>query len=251
MVFRPLHPAEEGARKSSQSALRAVIFDLDGVVADSHPIHEIAWTKLFAEQGLDPARLNVDFLYAGHPRRAILQHYLGALSASEIETLGRRKDELYAGAAPQLKPKPRIPEVIRQLTGAGIICALATSAGRIRTYATLEKFGLMKEFAAVVTGEEAGTPKPAPEIFLLAAARIEAEPESCVVVEDSVAGVSAARAAGMKCVAFAPVKWFGDLAKAGADDLISALPEDAAGYFKGLLDPLTTNDKEPTAGARI
>src|SRR5215467_9627353 len=220
MAFRPAHGAES-VGTDRQPSLRAVIFDLDGVVADSHPIHEIAWTKVLVEQGLNRAMLNLDFLYAGHPRRAILRHYLGAISSAEVEKLGRRKDELYAQASARLRPKPRIPETLRQLNEDGIVCALATSAGRSRTYETLEKFGLRNRFAAVVTGDEAGTPKPAPEIFLLAAARTERDPECCVVVEDSVAGVSAARAAGMKCVGFAPVKWFGDLAEAGANDLIS------------------------------
>ena len=241
-----MHSAGERVETIGRPSLKAVIFDLDGVVADSHPIHEIAWTKLLVEQGLDRATLNLDFLYAGHPRRAILQHYLGEISLSAVEQLGRRKDELYAEAAARLKPKPRIPEVIRQLNRDGIVCALATSAQSGRTYQTLEKFALTKQFAAIVTGDEAGTPKPAPEIFLLAARRIETDPECCVVVEDSVAGVSAARAAGMKCVAFAPVKWFAELAEAGANDLLSELPPDATGYFQRVL---TASDEEPSAGA--
>src|SRR5215813_8764265 len=206
MVFRPLHSAPDGigpGRPAGRAPrLKAVIFDLDGVVADSHPVHEIAWTKLLVEQGLDRATLNLDFLYAGHPRRAILRHYLGHTGLYDVEKLGRRKDELYAQAAPELKPKPRIPEVLRQLNNDGILCAMATSAGRERTYQTLEQFGLRNQFAAVVTGEEASKPKPAPEIFLLAAKRIETDAECCAVVEDSVAGVSAARAAGMQCVGF-------------------------------------------------
>src|SRR5215467_9357830 len=111
MAFRSPQAAEQGVA-TGQSALQAVIFDLDGVVADSHPIHELAWSKLLVEQGLERTALNLDFLYAGHPRRAILRHYLGEVSASEVERLGRRKDQLYAEAATQLKPKPRIPEVL-------------------------------------------------------------------------------------------------------------------------------------------
>jgi len=163
MAFRPEHSVPRRGT-NHRASLQAVIFDLDGVVADSHPIHEIAWTRLFLERGLDRAKLNLDFLYAGHPRRAILRHYLGDLDVSDLETLGRRKDQLYAEAATQLQPKPRIPEVIRQLNGDGIVCALATSAGRQRTYETLERFGLIGEFAAIVTGEETDTPKPAPTI---------------------------------------------------------------------------------------
>jgi len=248
MAVKQVHTAEKDVGADRQPALKAVIFDLDGVVADSHPIHEIAWTKLLVEQGLDRDTLNLDFLYAGHPRRAILEHYLGAIGVSELETLGRRKDELYADAATLLKPKPRVPEILGQLNEDGIVCALATSAGRARTYETLEKFGLTARFAAIVTGEDAGTPKPAPEIFLLAARRIGVDAKCCVVVEDSVAGVTAARAAGMKCVGFAPAKRFAELAEAGADDLISKLPEDATGYFKAVL---TAKSEEPAAGARV
>src|SRR5215470_19834097 len=125
MAVKQVHAAKKGPGANRQPVLKAVIFDLDGVVADSHPIHEIAWAKLLVEQGLDPATLNLDFLYAGHPRRAILKHYLGAMNDSDVEALGRRKDELYAATCKQLKPKPGIPEVIHQLNGQGIICALA------------------------------------------------------------------------------------------------------------------------------
>ena len=246
MAVKQVHAAKEGTDR--QPTLKSVIFDLDGVVADSHPIHEIAWMELLVEQGLDRAKLNLDFLYAGHPRRAILKHYLGPISAADLEKLGCRKDELYRAAARLLKPKPHIPETLRQLNEDGVVCALATSAGRARTYETLEKFGLTKRFAAIVTGEEAGTPKPAPEIFLLAARRIEADPKCCVVVEDSVAGVAAARAAGVKCVGFAPAKWFTELAQAGAADLISELPKDATSYFTAVL---TARSKEPAAGACV
>jgi len=248
MAVKQVHAAKKGPGADGQPTLKAVIFDLDGVVADSHPIHEIAWTTLLVEQGLDRATLNLDFLYAGHSRRAILKHYLGTIEVSKLGTLGRRKDELYADAAILLKPKPRIPEILRQLNEDGIACALATSAGRARTYETLEKFGLTKRIAAIVTGEEAGTPKPAPEIFWLAARRIGVDPKCCVVVEDSVAGVAAARAARMKCVGFVPAEWFTELAQAGADDLISELPEDATSYFTAVLSAYR---EEPAAGARV
>src|SRR5438445_10364598 len=78
------------------ATLSAVIFDLDGVVADSHPIHEAAWKTLLVEQGIDSASLNLGFLYAGHPRRQMLRHYLGSMAPSEMGRLGRRKDDLYA-----------------------------------------------------------------------------------------------------------------------------------------------------------
>lgn len=216
--------------------LKAVIFDLDGVVADSHPIHESAWKTLLAEQGLDPQTINVDFLYAGHPRREILQHYLGDLSEALVERLGRRKDELYVLAAANLVAKPGIPRVLGELHTAGILLALATSAGRARTQETLAKFGIAGHFSAVVTGNDVRAAKPAPDIFLLAASKLGAAPEEAVVVEDSVAGVQAARAAGMKCVGFALPENAGSLREASADDVIIEFPKDAVRYFQNLVD---------------
>jgi HAD superfamily hydrolase (TIGR01509 family) len=215
--------------------LKAVIFDLDGVIADSHPAHEAAWKALLSEQGLDPATVNVAFLYAGHPRREILNHYLGALSDPLIERLGRRKDELYLRSAKRLAPKPGIPRVLSELQTSGIALAVATSAGRIRTEETLAKFAISRRFSAVVTGNDVRAAKPAPDIFLLAASRLGATSEEVVVVEDSVAGVQAARAAGMKCVGYAPPERMPALLQAGADTVIAEFPSDAAQYFQRVL----------------
>ena len=212
--------------------LKAVIFDLDGVVADSHPIHEAAWKTLLVEQGLDSAALDLDFLYAGHPRLEILRHYLGSIEAPEMDRLGRRKDELYAVAAHELKTKPGIPRVLSELNGAGILCALATSAGRTRAHESLQQLGVARDFSLVVTGEDARSAKPAPDIFLHTAEKLDVKPQECIVVEDSVAGVEAARAAGMKCVGYALPRFAGALAEAGADDVISEFPEDSSAYFK-------------------
>jgi HAD superfamily hydrolase (TIGR01509 family) len=216
--------------------LKAVIFDLDGVVADSHPIHEAAWKALLAEQGLNPATINVDFLYAGHPRRDILIHYLGALSDPLIEQLGRRKDELYLLATEKLVPKPGIPRVLSELQTAGIALAVATSAGRIRTEQTLAKLNIAHRFSAVVAGNDVRAAKPAADIFLLAASRLRVTPEEAVVVEDSVAGVQAARAAGMTCVGYAPPERLSTLIQAGANEVIAEFPPDAAPYFQRLVE---------------
>jgi len=232
--------------------LKAVIFDLDGVVADSHPIHETAWTQLLVEAGLDSKTLNLDFLYAGHPRREILQHYLGQLEPAKMEQLGRRKDELYALAAKELRAKPGIKRALAELEAGGVLCALATSAGRARAHETLEKFEIASRFTVVVTGEEVRTAKPSPDIFLLAAGRLSVAPPDCVVVEDSVAGVAAALAAGMKCVGFAPAgPRLEELGEAGAHDLISEIPQDALGYFRLIADSRSRDEAQLNGTARI
>jgi HAD superfamily hydrolase (TIGR01509 family) len=226
--------------------LKAVIFDLDGVVADSHPIHETAWKTLLIEEGLDPVTLSLDFLYAGHPRREILRHYFGHLEPSDIERMGRRKDELYAVAAKGLKTKPGILRVLSQLNAEGILCAVATSAQRVRTHEALEKFAIKGCFSAIVAGEDVSSPKPAPDIFLLAAGKLGVLAKNAVVVEDSVAGIQAARAAGMKCVGYALPRFVAALRDAGADDVISDLPANATHYFRKLVGghevPATQSD---------
>jgi HAD superfamily hydrolase (TIGR01509 family) len=218
----------------SRAVLRAVLFDLDGVVADSHPVHEVAWKELFAEQGLDADNLNLDYLYAGHPRREIMTHYLGALDAERFEHLSKRKDYFYAQAVALLAAKPGIPVAIMQLRAAGIACALATSAARDRTFETLERLHLQDAFAAVVVGSDVEIAKPAPDIFLLAASKLNVAPESCAVVEDSVAGVQAAVRAGMSCAGFALPNRADELWQAGAKDVFTAVPADAVSYFRKL-----------------
>src|ERR1700737_3020313 len=100
--------------------LRAVIFDLDGVIADSHLMHEVAWKAVLGEQGLDTDRLSMDFILAGRPRNEILRHYLGDLPECVIESLGRRKDELYFQSAEKLMPMPGLLQLLGQLEGHGI-----------------------------------------------------------------------------------------------------------------------------------
>lgn len=231
--------------------LKAVIFDLDGVIADSHPAHEAAWKALLAEQGLDPATINVDFLYAGRPRREILIHYLGALSDPLMERLGERKDELFLRAAEKLAPKPGIPRVLSELQTAGIALAVATSAGRIRTEETLAGFNIAHHISVVVTGNDVRAAKPAPDIFLLAASRLRVTSDEVVVVEDSVAGVQAARAAGMRCVGYAPPERLSILLQAGADEVIAEFPPDAPQYFRRLLERNSQANAPQRAGIAV
>jgi HAD superfamily hydrolase (TIGR01509 family) len=232
--------------------LKAVIFDLDGVVADSHPIHEVAWKALLTEAGLAPEDINVDFLYAGHPRREILKHYLGSLADSEIQHWGRRKDELYELAAKALQSKPGVPRVLSQLKEAGIACAVATSAGRERSVESLELLGLNDYFTVVITGDDVYAPKPAPDIFLLAAKKLSVLPEDCVVVEDSVAGVQAAVAGRMKCVGYTSPERADELHGAGAAAVISDLPQDAFHFFCSFFALTNTGeDSAQTKSSRL
>jgi HAD superfamily hydrolase (TIGR01509 family) len=214
--------------------LRCVIFDLDGVIADSHPVHESAWRKLLAEQGLDPRGLSMEFILAGRPRNEILRHYLGELPPETLEAHGRRKDALYAESAGSLSPMPGLLPLLEQLAERRIPAAVATSAGKRRTLETLERFGISSYFAAVVTGEDVRLQKPHPQIFELAAARLGVSPGEALVIEDSVAGVQAARRAGMRCVGYAEPRRWPELTQAGADEVISEFVPGCLARFERL-----------------
>jgi beta-phosphoglucomutase len=222
--------------------LRAVIFDLDGVIADSHPIHEITWKTLLTEQGLDPNRLSMNFILAGRPRNEILRHYLGDLPASTLESLGCRKDELYSISAASLMPIPGLLKLLDRLDMRGIAKGVATSAGRRRTLETLGRIGISDRFAAVVTGEDVRAQKPNPDIFELTLARLGVSPAQAVAIEDSVAGIEAARAAGMKCVGYAESGRRAELLRAGADQVISEFEPDCVDGFERMFQ---------TNGARL
>lgn len=215
--------------------IRGVIFDLDGVVADSHPLHEQAWRTLLSERGMvrpfDPA-----FLYSGHSRRQILEHYLGSLSEPEIAKLGQRKDELFSSLMHRIQVQPGLTPVLDQLRAAGISCALATSAGRTRSHDILGRLGIADRFQAVVTNYDVSEPKPAPNVFLEAASRLGVDPREAAAVEDSVAGVQAVRAADMLCIGYARGDRMQPLRDAGASDVISDFPDDMIDYLQRVAD---------------
>ena len=203
--------------------LKAIIFDLDGVIADSHPLHHAAWKTLLSEQGRNVNDTEMDFILAGRQRGEILRHYFGELSEEKLATLGRRKDELYQGRAHLLAPMPGLNMLFDELEAAGIAKAVATSAGPARTLQTLKAFGMEQRFQVVLSSADSLKAKPDPEIFLLAASKLNVKVNEALVIEDSIAGVQAAKAAGMKCVGYTSVDRFVTLRQAGADEVISVI----------------------------
>src|SRR3954462_8110064 len=122
-------PERESYKVGIPRMLKAVIFDLDGVIADSHPLHHAAWKTLLAEQGRTVNDTEMDFILAGRQRVEILRHYLGDLPEEQIAKLGKRKDELYQGRAHLLAPMPGLNTFLDELETAEIAKAVATSAG--------------------------------------------------------------------------------------------------------------------------
>jgi beta-phosphoglucomutase len=185
--------------------LRAAIFDMDGVLADSEPIINAAAIAMFAERGLivQPDDF-LPFVGAGEDR------YIGGVAEKygfplDLPVAKRRTYEIYLDLVPlRLQPFPGVHDLIRACRAAGLRVAVASSADAIKVMANLKKIALPPEtWDVVLTGETVQRNKPAPDIFLLAAQKLGVKPNECVVVEDAVNGVRAAKAAGMRCVAVA------------------------------------------------
>jgi len=201
--------------------LRGVVFDLDGVLIDSHPLHREAWKHFLAALGRDVSDSELDFILDGRRRDEILCYFLGKLTHGEIMEYGAKKDEMLRQLGESMQPFRGVVEFLDRLCQAGIRIALATSASRNRAVGTLERLGLASYFEVIVTGDEVPSSKPDPAIYRLAAERLQEKPANLLAVEDAVSGVKSARAAGMRCMGVASAERAQKLCAAGADPVVS------------------------------
>jgi beta-phosphoglucomutase family hydrolase len=178
----------------------AYLFDMDGTIADSMPLHYIAWKQALAEYGcpLFPERLF--YSWGGMPVREIVAtlNQRHALSMP-IEEVAHRKEGLYYELLPRLTA---VPEVLEQIEAAHKRIPFAVVSGSTRESVTksLEVLGLSDKFDILVCAGDYTNAKPDPEPFLLAAKKLNVPPESCLVFEDTAMGVEAATRAGMQSV---------------------------------------------------
>ena len=206
----------------------ACIFDMDGVLIDSGVWHRAAWQALLVEVGLDPARPDFWRLTIGRPGEEAVPLLLGkTLPDGEARRLARRKRDLYVELARGgLRAVQGAPAFIEHLARRGIPRAVGTSASRMDVERMLEGVGLRRHFEVVVTSEDVRLGKPDPEVYVLAARRLGAAPGACVVFEDSVVGIQAARRAGMRAIGVTTAYGEEELRAAGAEVVI--------GDFEGL-----------------
>ena len=200
--------------------LAGIIFDFDGVIVDSHPVHLQAWKTLFSSMNKEVRDDELSFVLEGAKREEILRHFLGDLSQEQIKSCGAEKERLFRARAGELRMVCGIDQFLAQVEAAGLPIALATSGSRARVEYTLERFDLRGRFCAIVTGDDVPKGKPDPAIFHLAARGMQIDAESILVCEDAVSGVVAAKAAGMKCLAIAANGRRAKLQDAGADLVI-------------------------------
>jgi HAD superfamily hydrolase (TIGR01509 family) len=195
----------------------AVIFDMDGVLTDSEPLICAAACAMFRERGLTVQPEDFSpFVGTGE------NSYLGGVARKykfplDIPSAKKRTYEIYLEIAPaRLKPFPGAEKLVRDCKAAGFKIALASSADPIKIETNLAALHLPPVFwDALVSAADVTHKKPAPDIFLEAARRLQEPPERCVVIEDAMHGIQAAAAAGMRCVAVAQTFPKERLCKAG------------------------------------
>jgi HAD superfamily hydrolase (TIGR01509 family) len=193
---------ERGAQLASgRRASYAVIWDVDGVLLDSGEQHRLAWAALAREHGF-PYSDAAFWATFGMRNADIIPQLFGVADRERVTALGERKEELYrALLAESSAPLPGAVELLSALHAASYRQALGSSAPPKNLEMIVALLGIGPYLEAAVSGERVARGKPAPDIFLAAAVALGVAPVRCLVIEDAPAGVQAAHAGGMKCLA--------------------------------------------------
>ncbi|MCF8366582.1 MAG: HAD family phosphatase [Bacteroidales bacterium] len=183
----------------------ALIFDLDGVIADTGNFHEKAWFAYCQKYNIPiTSELFRNTLF-GRSSKETFSILLGReLKNNELAAMVAEKETLFRKLAKgQLSPTPGIIQFLETIKHAGIRACVASSAPKINVEFTLRQTGTSAYFDQITSAEEVSQSKPDPEIFILAAKKMGFAPEKCLVFEDSFAGIEAAKRAGMKLMLLA------------------------------------------------
>ncbi len=215
-----------------------VIWDVDGTLVDTAELHFAAWARLAA--GINKPFTRADFAATFGKRNPEIIHQLFGThyTDDEIADLGFRKEEFYRAAARQgVELLPGARALLQGLHDTGFRQAIGSSAPLANLDLILRITDSRPFFDAIVSAEDTQRGKPDPQVFIVAAERLGVPPARCVVMEDAVAGVQAAKAGGMKCVA---VRFVGHhpeaaLAAAGADLVVPSLDQVSVATVRRLL----------------
>ncbi len=179
----------------------ALIFDMDGVVIDSNPVHRRAWALYNRQFGIETDEAMQQRMYGKHNSDIVRDFFGAGLTEHEVIAHGAAKEELYRRLmAPELERRlvPGVREFLAVHAASPL--ALASNAEPANVDFVLGKASLASFFSVVLDGHAVRHPKPDPEVYLRAAELLSASPANCIVFEDSHSGIAAARAAGMRAV---------------------------------------------------
>jgi beta-phosphoglucomutase family hydrolase len=189
--------------KLPAGSFRAYLFDCDGTIVDSMPLHYKAWKKSLAEWNCEFEEA-LFYSWGGRPVREIVSELNERNGLNmPVDALATRKECLYHEQLAQLKVIPEVLEHIEAQHGR-IPFAVVSGSRRTSVVGSLSKLDLLDKFDTLVCAEDYKNGKPAPDAFLLAAARLGVPPEDCLVFEDTALGIQAATAAGMASVLVPP-----------------------------------------------
>ena len=205
--------------------MTAVIFDCDGTLVDSEPLARTAWERALAPYGYALTDADAE-ASVGLPYPRVHAYFAERAELPAAESFwGEFSGELFALIDSELAPFDDAVGAARELRSRGVPVAVASSSPRDRLHRTLRRAGLLDAFDVTVALDEVTNGKPAPDMFLLAAERLGAPPEECVVIEDSPPGVQAGVAAGMTTLAVCRVPGT-EATLAGADRVVDFLTAD-------------------------
>lgn len=212
--------------------IKAIIFDLDGVLTDTAEYHFQAWKRLADEEGIPFTRKDNERL-RGVSRRQSLEFLLNGRPATEerVQEMMTRKNAYYQELIEQVTPDNMLPgalALLHECRRSGLKIAIGSASKNTR--AVVDRLGIGHLIDAISDGYSVGRQKPAPDLFLHAADQLGVPPAACVVIEDAASGVEAAKAAGMWAIGLGPVERVGqadavfpNLAGLTLKDLLSRL----------------------------
>lgn len=195
------------------NTIKALIFDLDGVITDTAEYHYQAWKRLADEEGVPFTRADNEHLRGVSRRESLLRLLKGRqVDEARLEEMMARKNRYYQELLEKVTPADLLPGVAAlfdALDEANVRYAIASASRNART--VVERLGIAHRLAALADGSSVTRQKPAPDLFRYAAARMGLRPDECLVVEDAAAGIEAALNAGMPCLALGPAERFAEI----------------------------------------
>lgn len=204
---------------------KAVIFDMDGVISDTQEMHSKAWSKVLEKYGIQLSSDEISLRFAGMSAKEAFTELLSEYNLEQFidDAVSEKSAFLRKMFDHKIKPIKGVKVLINRLMKDGRDMAVATGSGHGSANRVLGALELKEIFPIVVTADDVKATKPSPDVFLMAAEKLERDPKECIVIEDSRNGMMAAHLAGMKCIGL--VKNREDTSTYPADKLIESYAE--------------------------
>jgi beta-phosphoglucomutase len=183
--------------------LTALLFDLDGTLVNTDPIHFLAWQKMLSRYGIDIDEVFYKSRISGGLNPEIIADILPQLSSQQAEDFAEEKEAMFREMAVELQPIQGLSEVITWCRRHSIRLALVTNAPRANTFFMLEVLGLEDTFELIVLAEDEAAAKPDPTPYRVALQRLGVKLENSLALEDSPAGIRSATGAGLRTIGIA------------------------------------------------